>query len=162
MAHRFFSRRPALATVLTMGVLSAAAAGCSGDATASGKATPEPTQHSVVVSQAPKTDLHVELAEWTVTPNVTRLAAGTLRVSATNTGARPHDLVVIKVDDPKVALPVKEGSVDETKVAIVDRFREFKSGEKEKSITLTPGEYLLTCNIEGHYEQGMTTAISVR
>ena len=110
----------------------------------------------------PKTDLHVDLSEWAVKPSVTRLAAGTLRISATNTGARPHDLVVIKVDDPKAALPVKDDIVDETKVAIVDRFREFKSGEKEKSITLAPGEYILICNIAGHYEQGMTAAISVR
>lgn len=136
---------------------------CSGDATASDKPTPGATPVTSVASvELPKTDLHVDLNEWTVTPSLTRLAAGTLRISATNTGARPHDLVIIRVEDPKAGLPVKDDVVDETRVAIVDRFREFKSGEKEKSITLTPGEYLLICNIAGHYELGMAAAVSVR
>lgn len=159
---RFLFPRSTFTIAVGALVLGAACAACSGDATASGKPTPAPTTAAVATVELPKTDLHVDLSEWTVTPSVTRLAAGTLRISATNTGARAHDLVVIKVSDPKAALPVKDDTVDETKVAIIDRFREFKSGEKEKSITLEPGEYLLICNIAGHYEQGMSTAISVR
>ncbi len=162
MSRHFSIRHHAVAVLAAMSLAGLALTACSGDATASGKATPQPVQATATVAQAPKTDLHVDLAEWTVTPNVARLAAGTLRISATNSGARPHDLVVIKVDDPKAALPVKDDVVDETKVTIVDRFREFKSGEKEKSITLAPGEYLLICNIAGHYEQGMTASLSVR
>lgn len=162
MVYRAFASHPARAIIVAVSLLSAASMACSGDATASGKQTTAPVETSVTAPPAPRTDLHVELAEWSVTPNATRLAAGSLRISATNNGARPHDLVVIRVDDPRLTLPIKDDTVDETKVTIVDRFREFKSGEKEKSITLAPGEYLLICNLAGHYEQGMASAISVK
>ena len=84
-----------------------------------------------------------------------------MAISAANTGALPHDLVLVLTDAPAKGLPVKDNRVDETAVTIIGRFQEFKSGEKEKQFELGKGHYLLICNLANHYQQGMVAELTL-
>ncbi len=111
---------------------------------------------------AQETRLTVALSEWAVKPDHPAIPAGALTMIATNTGLQPHDLVIVRSDGEAAALPVAQGRVDETKITIIGRFREFTSGEKEKQFALAPGKYLLICNLPAHYESGMTATLVVQ
>ncbi|MBI5949507.1 MAG: hypothetical protein HY875_15315 [Chloroflexi bacterium] len=132
-------------------------ASCTGDtpkvADAVNASAPEPA--------AQPTRLTVALSEWDVKPDQARIPAGGLTMIATNEGAQLHDLVIVRTEVEVMALPVAGGTVDESKITIIGRFREFKSGEKEKQFALAAGRYLLICNLPGHYQLGMVTPLSV-
>ncbi len=118
--------------------------------------SPTAVQNSLAASV-----LKVDLSEWAIALNRTAVNAGQLTIAAANRGQLPHDLVVLRGGPGIEPLPIVDGQVDESKVTIVNRFREFKAGEKEKQFTLEKGSYLLICNLPAHYLQGMVTHLVV-
>ena len=117
---------------------------------------------AATTATAQATRLTVALSEWAVKPDHGTIPAGALTMIATNEGLQPHDLVIVRSDGSTASLPVAQGLVDESKITIIGRFREFKSGEKEKQIALAPGKYLLICNLPTHYESGMAATLLVQ
>lgn len=115
--------------------------------------------------------VNVSLIEWSVVPDTTSVAAGSVTFNATNDGAENHELVVIRTDLAPDALPVVEGKVDEDQVEVIGEIEEFASGTTESAtFDLEPGNYVLICNIteveedgeiESHYQLGMRTAFEV-
>ena len=110
-------------------------------------------------------DVTVSLTEWRVTTSAETVAAGKVRFSVENAGALPHEFVVIKSDLPPEGLPVQAGKVIEDQVNIVDEIEPFAAGATEEiTLDLSPGKYLLICNIVelppgqppvSHYQNGM-------
>lgn len=116
------------------------------------------------LASAQDATVNVELNEWSVTPDVSSVTAGDIDFVATNTGAIDHELVVLKTDLAADALPVADGKVDEHGAGVeeIGEIEEFAAGATESAtFTLTPGSYVLICNIAGHYEAGMYTAFTV-
>lgn len=115
--------------------------------------------------------VNVSLIEWSVVPDTTSVAAGSVTFTATNDGAENHELVVIRTDLAPDALPVVEGKVDEEQVDVIGEIEEFAPGQTESAtFDLEPGNYVLICNItevgengeiESHYQLGMRTAFEV-
>lgn len=115
--------------------------------------------------------VNVSLIEWSVVPDTTSVAAGSVTFTATNDGAENHELVVIRTDLAPDALPVVEGKVDEDQVDVIGEIEEFAPGQTESAtFDLEPGNYVLICNIaeveedgeiESHYQLGMRTAFEV-
>jgi uncharacterized cupredoxin-like copper-binding protein len=71
---------------------------------------------------------------------------------------------VLKTNLAPKTLPVKGGAVSEDAKGIVNvgEVEGLGSGNtKSTSINLTPGRYLLVCNLPGHYSAGMVTAFTV-
>ena len=84
----------------------------------------------------------------------------TFRVA--NDGAVLHNFVVIRTDAAADALPVAGAAVDEGAVDVVGRIDDLFGGDtRDATVTLTPGNYVLICNIPGHYQLGMTAAFTV-
>ena len=106
--------------------------------------------------------LSVALAEWSVIPDRESVAAGAITIAAKNPGRVLHDLVIVQSDAGIRDLPIIDSRADETKLKIIGRFQEFKSGEKEKQFALSSGTYLLICNLPDHYEEGMVARIVVK
>ena len=115
----------------------------------------------------------VTLAEYQVKPVPTSVPSGSVKFEAKNIGGTEHELHVIKTDLAPDALPTKaDGSVDEEAagVTMVDHADNIAAGS-EKSLTadLTPGKYVLVCNIVqtvnnqtvSHYAKGMHIAFTV-
>lgn len=95
----------------------------------------------------------------TVSPD--SVGVGPTTFTLTNTGVKQHEMVVLKTDaaidslevgaDNRVSEADSVGEVGETDVG--------KTGTV--TLDLAPGKYILVCNIEKHYAQGMRVAFTV-
>lgn len=118
----------------------------------------------VTVANAQDSTVNVELNEWNVIPDVSSVAAGDIEFVATNTGSIEHELIVVQTDLAPDALPVSGGRVDESGagLTVIGEIPEFAAGGTESaSFDLEAGDYVLICNIAGHYEAGMSAAFTV-
>jgi len=121
------------------------------------------------------TVVEVDLPEWDVVPEVDEVPAGRIGFIASTEGSvDPHELVVVKGDDPE-ALPTDErGAVVEEELpegAFIGEIEAFPPGQTcQGAFDLEPGNYVLFCNlveeeadgtIEAHYAEGMTTSFTV-
>ena len=110
-------------------------------------------------SQTSAKTVKVVLKEWTVTPSLKRVPAGSVTFVVTNTGKVGHELVVIKTNKAPKALPMNGSQASETgaKGEV-----EVKSGQtKRLTLKLKAGKYVLICNLPGHYKAGQTAAFQV-
>jgi uncharacterized cupredoxin-like copper-binding protein len=144
---RFAGAVLAIAMLLLLVLLSVACGGA---------ATPAPTGETVVV----------ELKEWSVTPDKSSVAAGRVTFEAKNVGTIPHELVVLKTALPADALVVEESVVNEDASGeLIGEIEEDELAAGQSSSTsfdLTPGKYVLFCNIPAHYQSGMFVAFEVK
>ena len=121
------------------------------------------------------TTVGVQLTEWSVTPEPDEVPAGTIAFEAsTADAAEPHELVIVKGDDPQGLPTGEDGGVDESQLedgALIGEIEAFPAGETcSAAFDLEPGEYVLFCNlvetasdgtVESHYAEGMTTSFTV-
>jgi uncharacterized cupredoxin-like copper-binding protein len=95
----------------------------------------------------------------------TSVMAGKVTFAVTNESrAMVHEILVVAVDNPDVSLPYDSGKgiIIENKIKVLGETSELQP-RASKSITLTmsPGNYLLICNVPGHYAAGMVLPFSV-
>jgi hypothetical protein len=113
------------------------------------------------------------LDEFTVQPETSSVPAGRIAFVASNAGAEPHELVIVRAENA-AALPVEQdGSMAEEQLRpgqLVGEIEEFPAGEDCTGVfELEPGDYVLLCNIvetengmtESHFEEGMSTEFTV-
>ena len=117
---------------------------------------------NVVVSDAKGTD-----APMTLTSDKTSASAGDVTFSVKNTGTIDHEVVVLKTDTAFDKLTVggeEPDKVDESTSVGETGDPALKAGESRTfTLTgLTPGNYVLVCNIAKHYGLGMRAAFTVR
>lgn len=75
-----------------------------------------------------------------------------------------HEMVVVAVDSPDAPLPYdfENQVVVEDQIKVIGETDELEPGQSQTiELTLPPGDYLLICNIPGHYGAGMQTAFTV-
>jgi uncharacterized cupredoxin-like copper-binding protein len=90
------------------------------------------------------------------------VAAGPTTFTLTNTGIKKHEMVVLKTDEAIDALKIDAATnrvSEDTTVGEVGETDIGKTGSV--TIDLKPGKYILVCNIEKHYGQGMRVAFTV-
>ena len=104
----------------------------------------------------PAGSLGVSLVEWSVVPASTSAAAGTVTFDVSNDGTQVHEFVVVKTDTAADALTVVDNKIDESVLTPVDEIEDIAVGATPSlTVDLAAGHYVLLCNIETHYEQGM-------
>lgn len=104
----------------------------------------------------------VTLAEWSVKPATATVKGGKVSMKVTNGGATPHELVVVKTDVAQDKLEKANGIADEAKYKPLVRTKQLNGSEStELEVDLSPGKYVLLCNVSGHYDLGMHTAFTV-
>jgi uncharacterized cupredoxin-like copper-binding protein len=96
------------------------------------------------------------------------VAAGSVTFVVTNEGQKDHEFLVIKTDTPAGEIPlltVPDGEHDfdeEAAGEVIDEIGSVVAGATEElTVTLEPGHYALTCNLEGHYSGGMWADLQV-
>jgi hypothetical protein len=129
------------------------------------------------VGDAGKADarIAVDLAEWSVLPARADAPAGTITFEARNQGNEPHELVVVRADDPAALPTTADGTVDEQRLpkgAVIGEVEAFPAGQRcTGTFELAAGSYALFCNLletaadgseQNHYANGMRTAFEVR
>ncbi len=107
----------------------------------------------------------VGLADFEVRAERPVVTPGRYVFQLSNAGPTVHELVVAKVPQPGDELPfdatgmlLDEDSMD---VLAADESVEFLAVDP-LAVDLDAGEYVLFCNIEGHYRSGMFTRIAVQ
>lgn len=107
-----------------------------------------------------KAQVVVELRDYSIKPNVASIPAGPVTIGVRNLAGMAHDLTVIKTDLPEDKLPMdgakvkEDGKVAVTELIGVGRVTSLK-------LDLAPGNYVLICNVPGHYQLGMHVAFKV-
>jgi uncharacterized cupredoxin-like copper-binding protein len=151
------------AALIASGVLGMAAlVGCSSDSntdttSAGGVTVPSgATGTSVAVTAGDKSD-----TEQFLTVEPASVKAGSVTFTLTNTGTKKHEMVVLKTDEPFAGLAVGADHrvSEDTSAGEVGETDPGKSGTV--TLDLQAGKYVLVCNIEKHYEQGMRVGFTV-
>jgi uncharacterized cupredoxin-like copper-binding protein len=103
--------------------------------------------------------------DYSITLDESSAPAGEVTFDVTNDAEQPHEFVVFKTDLAEDALPVDaDGNVDEAGegVELVDELEDIAPGDSPSlTVTLDAANYVIICNIPGHYAQGMHTPFTV-
>ena len=108
--------------------------------------------------------LHVRIKDFKVQPALSSVEDGSITLSVWNEGPTTHEFVVVRSEAAANELPIGADGirVDEDAVVPVDELEEI--GAKTRgilSLSLSPGRYVLFCNLEGHYLAGMHASLEV-
>ncbi len=115
-------------------------------------------------------------------PHPATVKAGTVTIEADNTGTITHELVLVRAPSiaslPLVTTPGGEravGAVDEAAISETDTIGETGDVKPGKTVVkkfkLTPGTYVMFCNIDdknadgtvtNHFRRGMTALLTVK
>lgn len=147
------------------GVILLAFAGCGGGGDNEGTTT----QAQAPAQPAAGGSLTIGMSDYAFSPNDTTTNAGTVRISAPNRGQLPHELVLLKTNQSPGSLPtLSNGEVDEEGleakgVESPGEIEDVDPGKtKSAALKLTPGKYVMICNLPGHYKQGMYGTLTVK
>lgn len=124
----------------------------------------------------------VTLEEFTMVPHPSVVKAGTVTIEVDNVGTVTHEMVLVRAASPD-ALPRVEaatadravGDVDEEAIPEADKMGETGDvaprGHVTKKFDLTPGTYVMFCNIDtkqsdgtvlNHFQHGMSATLVVQ
>ena len=99
---------------------------------------------------------------FAVTPDQPTISEGLVYFLANNDGAQDHNFRVIATDLPPDGLPTASGGADEDALDVVASIPQFGVGVSQSTeVELVPGNYVLICNIPGHYGSGMFVGFEV-
>jgi uncharacterized cupredoxin-like copper-binding protein len=114
--------------------------------------------------------INASMAEFSVTGDPSDVPSGDVQFNVTNHGAAAHEFVIMQTDNPPNALLYDNASQKAVEDApgqqdvgeVGGELPFIPPGETESdSFTLPPGNYVLICNVPGHYKAGMHTAFTI-
>lgn len=116
-------------------------------------ASPDPTPTHVAIPTLAPGVVAVSLSEMSILVSTNVAPAGEVTFQVKNAGELPHELVVVRTDLDAEELPVEDVLVVERGLNVVARTAHVNAGEQVSlTVELTPGHYVLICNLSGHYE----------
>jgi uncharacterized cupredoxin-like copper-binding protein len=130
-----------------------------------GQAMMAPGMGSAMMGSSPGYNPAYPMGMMSIRVDRSTLKAGKVKFEVTNwsTGT-VHDVVVVAVDNADAKLPYDftAAQVAEDQVKVLAETPALQPNESaELETVLTPGTYMIFCNVPGHYASGMATAISV-
>ncbi|MGE0227691.1 MAG: sulfocyanin-like copper-binding protein [Dehalococcoidia bacterium] len=133
--------------------------------------TATPTRTATATATATRTataapggagDIDVTEDEFTIDLSDDTADAGEVTFSIENEGAIVHNFVIIDTDEAADALPLDGAQVNLDDLTVVERTEDIPAGESaDLTADLSPGRYVLICNVIGHYQAGMHTEFEV-
>ena len=108
--------------------------------------------------------LDVRIKDFDIEPAARTVPAGGMTLDVWNEGPTTHEFVIVRSELPAGSLPIASDglSVDEDRVTVLDELEEVEDGTSDAlTVSLTPGRYVMFCNLDGHYLGGMHAAIEV-
>ncbi len=180
--HRFFVRLfGVLAGLLVLGMIAIAYAIGFGNGKDEGRkvqtAAAQPSTTETQAAEPSSTNpastsggggLQITMSDDFFTPGDATAKAGTVTISTPNTGQLVHEMVLAKTQADPAKLPTtSDGSVDEAKLEAAGQdageIADVSPGAtKSGKFKLTPGRYVMFCNVPGHYAAGMYGTITVK
>jgi uncharacterized cupredoxin-like copper-binding protein len=110
----------------------------------------------------PDVDLAVTMKDYKVELSVTTVKAGTVKIGVKNSGGMEHSFELLKSDLPFDKLPTDVGTAKARDDGLVKQVKSLGVG-KVSVVTadLAAGNYVVICNVAGHYLLGMRAALTV-
>jgi uncharacterized cupredoxin-like copper-binding protein len=135
---------------LTLAVLATLAA------PACGEKKPALTEGRPKVVSVTERDFHISAPR--------RVSPGDVVLSVKNHGPDDHELIVAKVGRSQLPYRADGLTMDEDAAerSIVGALEPGEPGTRRLRVRLTPGRYVLLCNMSGHYLGGMDRKLEVR
>ena len=149
------------------------------DTSGGSNAAQAPVQHASAPDNL-SSSMDVTLEEYSMITSLDTVKAGKIKFTIHNVGTMTHEMVLVRAASvaalPTVAVAGGEravGDVDEEAIPEADKPGEamVKKGRTvTKTITLTPGTYVMICNIDdkmadgtvlSHFQRGMHSVITV-
>ena len=105
-------------------------------------------------------------SEWKITLSAATHTAGDVTFDLSNRGTIPHEFIVVATDKTAKELlsdiDPTTNRIDEEKIDVVGEQSEYDAATtNELTLTLPQGHYVVMCNIEGHYKNGMYADLTV-
>ncbi|MFL6183733.1 MAG: sulfocyanin-like copper-binding protein [Actinomycetes bacterium] len=112
------------------------------------------------------TPVNVLLDDFTLRRDVAVVPAGTVRFRILNEGPTTHELSVIRTDRAPDKLPLQRDGLtineDAPGMHFINEAEGIEIGDRRTlALRLAAGNYVLYCNMEGHYLGGMHAALTV-
>ena len=114
----------------------------------------------------PGTPLNVLLKDFSVLQDAAAVPAGTVSLRIRNEGPTRHELIVVRTDRAPGKLPLQSDGLTVNEegdgVELVDDVDGLDIDDRQTLVLgLAPGNYVMYCNLEGHYLGGMYAALTV-
>ena len=120
-----------------------------------------------VWSQTPWTGaIDAKQSEWKISLSAGTHTAGDVTFDLSNRGTIPHEFLVVATDKTAKelleAVDPNTNRIDEEVLDVVDEQSEYDAATTaELTVTLPEGHYVVMCNIEGHYKNGMYADLTI-
>ncbi len=118
-----------------------------------------------VLSACGPTKANISMTTYSITMDKDSLPAGQAIFHVTNDATdQKHSMHIVKTDLAEDKLPLDaNNNVDLSKLTVISEVQAIQPGESQDiNLNLTPGNYVLICNLPGHYNQGMHVAFTVK
>lgn len=104
----------------------------------------------------------VDMKEYSITLSVASIKAGVVKFGIRNNGTMVHDFDLIKTDLAPDKLPIDLGSAKAKDDGLVKQMINIAANRSTTlSADLAPGNYVIICNVAGHYQLGMRVGLKV-
>ena len=166
-------RKPKMALALLAATSLGALSACSSDSStaATGDTTSaSPASTSAVPCETPEQGTGNPVAatekDFAIGLDAKSSGSGETTFNVHNEGASTHEFVVFETDLAEDALPVgDDGNVDEEGEGVehIDEIEDIGNGcDASLTVDLDPGNYVVICNIPGHYAAGMHATLTIK
>jgi uncharacterized cupredoxin-like copper-binding protein len=113
------------------------------------------------------TPVNVLLDDFKVRRDAVIVPAGTVSLSIRNQGPTTHELIVVRTDRAPDKLPLQDDglTVDEEApgIKLLDEAEGLDIDDRQTMVLdLAAGNYVMYCNLEGHYLGGMHAELTAR
>jgi uncharacterized cupredoxin-like copper-binding protein len=112
------------------------------------------------------TTVPIALSDYRIASSVSSVPAGTVIFDVSSKGPSTHELAVFQTTRPADKLPLGDDGLrideDSEELREAGELEQVDIGETETFVLrLSPGRYVLVCNMEGHYLGGMHFSLIV-
>lgn len=102
----------------------------------------------------------VEMRDYKIELNTPTLTAGTVKFGIRNAGGMEHSFELIKTDLAPDKLPVDTAQAKAKEDGLVKQVKSIAPGKVAVvTANVDAGNYVIICNIAGHYQLGMRAAL---
>jgi uncharacterized cupredoxin-like copper-binding protein len=129
-------------------------------ASADTQQAPSSQQTSVVAGR----HVTVTMGDFFFKPQNVTVPAGKVVITTPNTGSAEHELVLLRTNtDPAKLKSEKDGEAEEDAYSSPGEIADVEAGTtKHATFHLKPGNYVMICNVPGHYKAGMYGRLIVK
>lgn len=118
---------------------------------------------AIAACGAPTASVIAELKDFSIVLDHAAVSAGNVTIGARNNGTMAHRFVVIKTDVAFDMLPIDPGTLMASEAGKVAEIKSVAAGQYTTvTVNLSPGRYVVICNLPEHYELGMRTPLTVQ